>query len=427
MTDLADSLLPRLLNFRPFGELDLGPQGVAPHYPGLSLLNLPASLCQWLQALPLPHPPLAIPELEEFGPGAKQIVLALVDGLSFDRFVKLLDGPGRFLRPWVDRGLLAPVTSVVPATTSTALTTLWTGRSPAEHGILGYEILLQEYGLVANMVTLSPASFEQAGHLEKAGFSPEQALPVPTLGTHLATDGIEVHAFLPAGLRQNGLSRMHYSDVAAHGFGSVSDLWLAVRDLIRQPPPLRRLVWVYYGELDTLSHRYGPDSDQVQAEACGFLRSLNDHFVAQVSGETTRDVLVILTSDHGQIATPPNPHYDLERHPSFTRRLHLLPTGENRLAYLHSRPGQTQAVIECVERTWPGAFRLMSSGHALRAGLFGPGKPDGDALSRLGDAILSAQGQAYLWWARKPNTLLGRHGGLSRDEVLVPLLAFRLG
>ena len=178
--------------------------------------------------------------------------------------------------------------------------------------------------------------------------------------------------------------------------------------------------------MDTLSHRYDPDSDQVQAEACGFQRSLNDHFVAQVSGETTRDVLGILITDHGQSATPPNPDYDLERKPSFTRRLRLLPTGENRLAYLHSRPGQTQAVIDYVERTRPGAFRLMSSGHALRAGLFGPGNPDGDALSRLGDAILSAQGEAYLWWARKPNTLLGRHGGLSRDEMVVPLLAFRL-
>lgn len=426
MTDLADSLLPRLLGFR-LPDLDLGPQSVAPHYPGLSLLNVPASLCRWLEAQALPHSPLAIPELEELGAGAKQIVLALVDGLSFDRYTKLLDGPVGFLRPFADRGLLAPLTSVAPSTTSTGLTTLWTGRSPAEHGILGYEILLKQYGLVANMVTLSPVSFDQSGQLEKAGFSPESALPVRTLGTHLTAAGIEVHAFLPAGLLHTGLSRMHLSDVVTHGFGSVADLWLTVRDVVHRPATRRRFIWVYFGEVDSLSHRHGPESDQALGEACRFFRSLHDHFLAQVAGEKATDVLMIITSDHGQIVTPPDPNYDLECHPAFTRRLHLLPTGENRLAYLHSRPGQTQAVVEYVEKAWPGAFRLMSSGHALRSGLFGPGTPDSDTLSRLGDAVLCAQGQAYLWWSRNPNTLLGRHGGLSRDEMLVPLLACRLG
>jgi hypothetical protein len=33
---------------------------------------------------------------------------------------------------------------------------------------------------------------------------------------------------------------------------------------------------------------------------------------------------------------------------------------------------------------------------------------------------------AYLWWSRQDNFLLGRHGGLSPEEMLVPFLAVRL-
>ena len=38
-----------------------------------------------------------------------------------------------------------------------------------------------------------------------------------------------------------------------------------------------------------------------------------------------------------------------------------------------------------------------------------------------------AKGSAYWWWANAENALYGRHGGLSADEMLVPLLAARLG
>jgi hypothetical protein len=105
----------------------------------------------------------------------------------------------------------------------------------------------------------------------------------------------------------------------------------------------------------------------------------------------------------------------------------MQPTGENRLAYLYIRPGQVEAVAEYFARTWPGGFRLLASDYALEAGLFGPGDAAPATRDRLGDRIAVAQGNAFLWWAPKENVLVGRHGGLSPDEMLVPFLAARLG
>jgi hypothetical protein len=69
---------------------------------------------------------------------------------------------------------------------------------------------------------------------------------------------------------------------------------------------------------------------------------------------------------------------------------------------------------------------VMPSSQLLEAGLFGPGTPAPDTRDRLGDLIVITHQDAYLWWAAKPNPLIGRHGGLSAEEMLVPLLAFRL-
>jgi hypothetical protein len=44
----------------------------------------------------------------------------------------------------------------------------------------------------------------------------------------------------------------------------------------------------------------------------------------------------------------------------------------------------------------------------------------------VGDLILVARGNAYLWWADKEDQLLGRHGGLHPEEMLVPFLGARI-
>jgi hypothetical protein len=106
--------------------------------------------------------------------------------------------------------------------------------------------------------------------------------------------------------------------------------------------------------------------------------------------------------------------------------LHLLPTGENRLAYLHIRPGKKEAVKDYIQSVWPDQFALIDPEAAVKTGLFGPGEPHPGIYDRLGDLIAAARGDAFWWWASKENPLIGRHGGLSEEEMLVPFLAARL-
>jgi hypothetical protein len=425
MNDYSGKYLPKIEKNK-IPMLDLG-EGIYPDYNGLSLLNLPASICHWMGAPKLSHPPLQIPELNSLASDIEQIVIVLVDALSFSRFRDWTLASSWVNNSTLGDGFIFPLTSVVPSTTSSVLTSLWTGHSPAEHGILGYELFLREFGLVANMITHSPASFDgRSGLLYQAGFIPEKTLPVPSLGPHLAKASIEVSALLAKNIMHSGLSRMHYPGVDVHGFTTVSDLWHIVKQLASLPLKKRRIIWVYYGAVDTLSHTYSPDSDQAKTEYLSFIQSMHDIFVNDFSDEVHGRSLLLLLSDHGQITTPNNPHFELSKHPSLTNRLHMLPTGENRFSYLHIRPGQMDAVLEYIHKTWPNSFHALNSHYALEVGLFGPGDPSKEAYHRIGDQIIISKDNNYLWWASKSNSLRGRHGGLSFDEMIVPLYALPL-
>ncbi|MBN2499916.1 MAG: alkaline phosphatase family protein [Anaerolineales bacterium] len=427
MPDLIESLLPELKRHRIPG-LDLGDDSQSPHYDGLSILNVPSGVSQLLGAPPLGAPPLDSRVTAPLGDGVRRVILILMDALALHRLQSWLESER--LAAWknlLQDGVLAPITSITPSTTCAAITTYWSGRSAAEHGITGYEMWMKEYGVIANMILHAPMYLHsEAGALKTAGFDAENYLAFPTMGTHLAAHGVSTYAFQHYSIMNSGLSEMFFRDVNKRSFSTAADLWISMRQLLEKSPEEKMYCWAYWSNVDSLSHRHGPDDPRPQAEFENFTQAFQDYFLNALSAAAREDTVVILTADHGQLTTRLDPHYELNTHPDLDRRLHLKPTGENRLFYLHVRPGQTEAVREYIEKHWMGQFQVVDAAYALDVGLFGPGQPHPGMQDRLGDLIVVPHGDSYLWWADKPNPLVGRHGGLHPEEMLVPFLAGRL-
>jgi hypothetical protein len=427
MSDLTHQILPKIKSFRMPG-LDLDDQFVYTDYQGGSILNLPSSISQWLDAGPFGASPLH-PELSiTKATGIQRIILVLVDALALQRLQRWMeDGTAPVWSKLAQNGQLAALTSVIPSTTSSALTSLWTGRSPAEHGVVGYEIWLKEYGVVSNMILHTPITFENdSGSLARAGFNPEQFLNLPTLGAHLASHGIRAYAMQHRSIIRSGLSQMFLKDVDVHGYLTPTELWVNLRHLVEANPRLRQYFWVYTGQIDHYSHYYHPDDERVAAEFGEFSRSFEQHFLGRLSPNLRKGTLVLLTADHGMIVTQKSAQRDLRNHPDLSRLLHILPTGEHRLMYLFIKPGQDQRVRSYFNQAWPGQFVFLDPTEAIHRGLFGLGTPHPLLTERLGDLIVAARGDAYLWWANKDNPLIGQHGGLSADEMIVPFLSVEL-
>lgn len=427
MPDLTPQLLPQIENHQLPG-LELPPDFIAPKYADQSILNIPASVCHWMDIPAIGGAPLRTEILDPLGNGIRRVILILMDALALHRLQAWMEAG---IAPiWQDLhkdGLLAPLTSISPSTTSAALTTFWTGRSPAEHGILGYEVWLKEYSMVANMILHAPMTFRgDVGTLNRAGFDPEKFLTVPTLGPHLRKHGITPYAFQHSSIAHSGLSQMFQREVEIHPFGTAADLWVSLRQLIENKPDERMYVWTYWGDVDGLSHHHGPDNERVLAEFSHFSVAFEQFFFKKLSPEYRKDTLVILTADHGQIHTPLAANNALKNHPALTKQLHITPTGENRMSYLYLRPGCERSVRDYLCSNWENDFTIIARDQALAAGLFGPGSHHLGLQDRIGDLIAFSHGDAYLWWDKKDDFMLGRHGGLHREEMLVPILAARI-
>ena len=428
MPDLTSQLLPELLDHRLPG-FDLPNGLVHPKYDGSSVLNLPATICKLFDAPPLGSAgPLGSPvysHLENLGKDARRIVLILMDALALHRLrAWISEGRAPLWARLVDTGLLAPLTSIVPSTTSTVLPSLWSGLSPAEHGMVGYELWLKEYGVVANMITHAP--FQVPGQLERAGFDPATALPGPTLGERLGAHGVKSYAFQHYAIANSGMSRMFLKDTSVQPFGSAAELMTNLRLLMEQSQDEKQFIWLYWGGVDHLSHVYGPDDERPALDFEAFSHALEKFLLEKLRPSKWGETLLLLAADHGQIHTPRDPHYYLANHESLARRLPIKPTGENRLVYFNVRPGQVAAVREYVEKTFMGQFAMLDPGYAAEHGLFGPGDVNPRLSDRTGDLIAIPRDAAYLWWGDGESPILGRHGGMTPEEMLVPLVAARV-
>lgn len=412
---------------------DLGPGALYPHYAGRSLANLPGGICRLLGVPEFGLPALDSVVLDPLLAGGtyRHVVLIVVDGLG----IQLLEDLRAAARarglpdPWaalLDESTPAALTSIVPSTTASALTSLWTGQPPAAHAITGYEMWLKEFGVMMNAITHTPVSLPgDPGSMRRAGLLPETFLRVPTLGPHLAAHDVQAFAYHAHTIAHSSLSTMLLAEVSNTGYRTLNDLWVTLHANLRAAPG-RTYSYAYISEVDDLAHRFGPQDERVLLEVLQVGRQLA-LLIEMLRDPALAGTLVLVTADHGHISTPFEPRYDLNHHPRLLDCLVMRPSGENRLPFLFLRPGREERARQYIEDTWPGMFRVYPTARLLQAGLFGPGDAHPLAVERMGDWTVVPQDGAYWWWAPKINHLLGRHGGVSRAEMLVPLLAFNAG
>lgn len=413
-----------------FGALHLPTDFIAPYYGGRSIVNVPASIAQVLGARH-PTPPLAADLLGDLPSGVRRIVLVIVDALGYDFLARALDAnPENGFHVLLKNGArLAPLTSVFPSTTTAALTSLWSGYTPAEHGSVGFQLFLRGPNLRANMIKFQAAALHKLGgeQLPAAGVDPDKFLPVPALPQTLARFGVPTFNLIEQVYENSPLSRMQIRGVKeTRTFVTSSDMWLALRRWMEERSTEKALFVAYWSAVDTIAHAYGPGSDAIVGEVNNFAYSFEREFLRRLGPAARQDTLFLITADHGHAATPPAGVVYLNKHPFIRERLTMDYAGEPRAAYLYCTQGEVEAVRHYFVDNLADKFFVLDSRAALEAGLFGPPPFAPETRYRVGDLTVLARGTHTLWERDDAPKTLGRHGGLSETEMVVPLLAARL-
>ncbi|NWG18354.1 MAG: alkaline phosphatase family protein [Chloroflexi bacterium] len=431
LTATADTLESRIRANRLFDlPAPWADEIIFPYYNGLSLANVSQTIARLLG---LDVPSAALLDAAVWGgslPDIDRVVLFLSDGLGYLWLKQAMADDPEIAALTGDlsdgRGPL-PLTSIAPSTTVAALTTLWTGLNPAAHGMLGTRLYLREFAMLSNLLGYKPLNGSHPDGVFAAwGHAPETFVPVAGFGERLAGAGIATHLLLPKNLMGSGLSKiLHRGIQHRHVHVGYSDLWLRLEDVLRATAGQRVYVSVYWPAVDSVAHAYGAYNRYLRNEIKYQLTRLRQ----TLDEPTLRDgrTLVLILADHGHSDVPReiNLAQDEPARPIFDA-LRVGYGGENRLPFLYLRGGAPAAVVERLENAYADRLTWVESGAALAAGLFGTETPYAETPHRLGELVLIPR----LGWQVSDNfarlDFLSMHGGLSDQEMLVPLLWKRL-
>ncbi|MBI3943151.1 MAG: alkaline phosphatase family protein [Chloroflexi bacterium] len=419
--------IPKLSSHLPSGEF------VLPVYAGQSVANLPATMAEMLGVSFPQSLPLAAELWKNRIPHARKIVLLVLDAVGYDSFQRLLaegaPGGGKVWSNLVPGNIYAPLTSVFPSTTTAALTSLCTGRTPQEHGSLSYRLHLRQFGLSVNLITLDPVGIKRGGShiLPELGFVPEEFLAVPSTAEIFEKLGIPFHTVGFYQFEGSFLSRIHYRGAhRSRRYISLGDMWYHLGQILEEHADQKLIIQAYWPSADSLQHTYGPHPAILDAELRILSASFQAEFLATLSSRARAETVFMLVADHGQIRIPADKQINLRHHPELMDMLATLPVGEVRAPYLYARQGCKQAIIAYVNSHLSHAGIALDANFLLEAGLFGRGPLAPETPARIGDVVIIAR-QGYTFYTPPEKlSLQGRHGSLTPEEMVVPWLCARL-
>jgi hypothetical protein len=358
-----------------------------------------------------------------------RVALVVVDAFGWSFAER--HGGHPFLRRVSAEGVLGRLTSQFPSTTSAHMTTLHTGRALGESGI--YEWFQLEPGLDR---IIAPLLFSYAGDADRetlrgSGLDPALLYPEATVYERLATGGVQSSVVLHSAIADTTFSRSTLRGAAVRPFAAGSQWVSPAAAALRGPGPA--YVVAYVDDVDRVGHEDGPASERHIAAATGVLDAVG--VLAEVlpaDGET----LLVVTADHGQVQVDPaTTVYVNEAWPEIARHLRrgrdgrpLAPAGSARDLFLHVLPDRIDDVVAGLERLLGEVASVRATADLIAEGFFGHAGPR--LRERIGDVVVLPRPEATVWW-REPGRFdmhfRGHHGGLSPDEMLIPLAALPIG
>ena len=339
---------------------------------------------------------------------ARHVVLLVIDGLGQ---AQLDSGPAPALRA----SLRGTMTSVFPSTTASAVTTFLTGLAPAEHAVTGWFTWLRE---LDSIVAPLPFTTRAGGtDLVSLGVSPTDVFVGPNVFERVRAD---CHAVQPADLVDSAYSRAHTRGAAPRGFEGLDALVDSILDTIRHARR-RTYVSAYWPVLDTLSHEFGASSTRARRH----LAQIDMHFERLQAALAGSGTLLVVTADHGFVDIRPESRLDADLIPGFAPMLARPLCGEPRVAYCYVREACRADFVERAVEGLDGAARVVDSASMIDDGWFGLADPHPRLRERVGDYALVMQHDFAIHDRvadEKPFRHIGVHGGVSREEMRVPLV-----
>ncbi len=372
---------------------------VLPDYKN-SIVNVSSSILKSFDVKPLYTPLKELKNLNKY----ENVILLIIDGLGYEYFKRY--GKNSFLQ----KHFVKPITSVFPSTTSAATTALETGVAPQQHGVTGWFMFLKEQGIIFAPWSFQPRIPNNAGvkNIKRSDVFLERRI----------TDKINP-SFLIYG-KDMSERKINKDYNKLKDYTSLDEMFSQIKESVNSSNK-RKLIISHWGGFDGVSHENGCKSlktkkhfMELDKKICAFINSIKE-----------TNTTLIITSDHGQIDTTKSKAIELDDHPKLKEMLAMPLCGEHRFTYCYVKPNKRKQFENYVKTKLKFCCDIYKSSELIKNNYFGLFKPNKKLKSRIGDYVLIMKDNyTFKDWLPHENKfyLLGIHGGLSKEEMLVPLI-----
>lgn len=381
---------------------------ILPDYSGGGITNLMSSLCRALGGGDTGYPELRGLDGKRVA-AARNVLLLVIDGLGYEQLQKMLP-----------QGNMADhcagaITSVCPSTTASAIPTFLTGLAPQQHGITGWFTYFAELGAVLSVLPYRTRVGSMP--IDAALVSPADLCGAkPFLGKLPLT----AESVMPDWIAGSAFNRAFCAGCGVRVYKNLAGFFKCILQATKHREQ-RKFVYAYWPGFDAIAHQHGVDSQLALAH----MQDIDRRIGGLLDSLRGSDSLLLLTADHGFIDTRPETTVLLSQHPQLQDMLMAPLCGEPRLAYCYVHPANHRAFERYVSEHLSDWVDLYPSRQLVEDGWFGLGKEHPQLQHRIGHYALLAKGDSKIVGqmpGEEPLRQVGVHGGLSREEMLVPLV-----
>lgn len=320
------------------------------------------------------------------------VVLMLLDGMGSNIIDRALDKDSFFIK-----NRLKKITTVFPATTTAATTSMRTGLNPVEHGMMGWNTYIYP---IDKTITLFMGTEKESKEVSEEFNKVKDKLLTKSISEELNEVGkyksLELFPF-PAGnaIVYNNLDEM---------------MNIILEETSKEG---KKFIYAYNDEPDHTMHEYGPDSK----EARDLILERNNK-VEKLS-ENLRDTLLIVIADHGHIKVD---NIFLNDYKEILNMMERTTSLEPRAVSFKIKDEYKELFPDVFNKNFGDYFTLYTKEDVRDSHLFGDGVENDLFDKALGDylAIGDKSNKCLLTDGDKP--LYSQHAGYTEDEIEVPLI-----
>lgn len=340
----------------------------------------------------------------------KNIIFLVLDGLG-EHILNNISKDGFLKNNQIDC-----VTSVYPSTTTAALTTYYSGKSPYETGWIAWSQYFKEYGRAIDMLSHKESYmreplknpnldvFKDVVHYESIYERIEEASP-----------NVKAYEIQP-----DYAERRAKRSIRAN---NIDELIMNIEDLCQKQD--NNFIFAYSDNPDGLLHKYGTDSEEVKT----FVKEAEEK-IQKMCNNFDDDTILIISADHGHKNIEKS--YTLLDYPEIQECLIMPASLESRVLTFWVKEDMKEIFVKRFNKIFEKEFWLMTKEEFLDKYHF---LGYGDKHYKIDDFIGNFVALSVAGSMIRLETFLiegkpikkSTHCGLSKEEMEVPVIIYKEG